>query len=70
MTMVGNGVGVSVGGNQMMVGVITAVGVVVFATWVKSGVGEGVAMHAQLKKQMIKTKNIFFILIIMLWLYK
>jgi hypothetical protein len=67
ITGVGNGVGVSVGGNHTTVGVLVNVGVEVFETSVKLGVGEGIDAHAPVKKQMIKINKKFFILITMFY---
>jgi hypothetical protein len=61
---VGNGVGVSVGGNHTIVGVKVAAFVGVFDGSMDDGVIVGVTIHAHKNKSTIIITKIFFILII------
>jgi hypothetical protein len=64
ITGVGNGVGVAVGGNHTIVGVMVAACVGVFNGSMDDGVVVGVTIHAHKKKSTIINTKIFFILII------
>jgi hypothetical protein len=63
-TGVGNGVGVSVGGNQTIVGVMVAARGGISVASMGIGVIVGVTVHAHNKKPTMLSNNTIFILII------